>query len=109
MFPGEVLKYFVKRLAVPCADHSGRVGRLNDIRITVADDNLSAHQIDNLVEQTGLKNPKWNLKASRREATGCFEVGEADRGLKRFETLQHSCLLSLCACASSGENAGTPG
>jgi hypothetical protein len=49
---GEALKQCVKCLAVAGGDDGGGIGGFDGIGVTVADDDLGAHQIDDPVEQS---------------------------------------------------------
>src|SRR5215207_318106 len=54
----ELLKERVKHIAVAGGDHGRGIGGLYRVRVTVADHNLSAHRVDDVIEEASLVHPQ---------------------------------------------------
>src|SRR6266540_872076 len=76
LFPGEPLKDGVEGVAVAGADHRRRVGRLNGVRIAVADDHLGDHQVDHLIEKPSFENPERDLERGLLDQVNDLVIAE---------------------------------
>src|SRR5262245_24134831 len=104
VFSGESLKDGVEGFAVARADHRRGVGRLNDVRVSVADDHFGDHQIDHLIEQPAFENPQRNLQPRGRRRSARLEINEADAAAIFFEHLQDALLFAVGASAGADEH-----
>src|SRR5262249_39707840 len=108
LLTGESLKDGMERVAVARTDHGRGVGRLNHIRVAVADNHFGYHQVDHLIQQPSFENPERYLQTRGRRRGARFEVNEADAAAIFLEFFQNALLFAVGAATGADEHRCAP-